>query len=527
MYMKTKQLLVILALLTGALTVGGPAALFAQAADRANYVDVEDGSDDNNGRSVDKAFKTLNKAIDTAKRTAVKKIVLVKSLYYGGGTASDTGDAEILVTSLDSTVVLSKVMINGKGKSNLRFENLRMEGSSGIVGYDGAKIVVGKGCQIPTIRVSDDNTMVTIESNAQVAYKYLPDRDGGSGGEGIVIEGGKVLVQDEVIIAGFDRSGITMSGGELTVQDNVQIHACTGGGMHISAGKMLLKDNVTISGNTKKGYDNDNGGGISITGGDVTIQDNVAITNNTAENFGGGLFLEKQSESHYYSGEHITVHITGNVQITNNTAKYGGGIYSGGSMKNYYDEYNFSTSHAVQDWSGPEKQKTISIAGNSITVEGNTVIKDNKATEGGGIYVAEGSVMTTCFLDAVKKTGTITQRVGGFVMKSGTISGNKADYGAGVYVAAEELSIPEQEVVSKKDPYGVEFIVKNTGKQIDKATFTFTGGSITGNAAELVGGGIYVKDKGAYGPGIGTAAGSVTGNSAGDGEGEDVYRLTE
>jgi hypothetical protein len=63
------------------------------------------------------------------------------------------------------------------------------------------------------------------------------------------------------------------------------------------------------------------------------------------------------------------------------------------------------------------------------------------------------------------------------------------------------------------------FLAENTGKQISKPGFTLTGGSITGNAAALEGGGVFVRNKGAYAPGRGT----VTGNTAGDGEGENVY----
>jgi predicted outer membrane repeat protein len=279
--------------------------------------------------------------------------------------------------------------------------------------------------------------------------------------------------------------------------------------MKISGGKTLLKDNVTISGNSAS-YDD--GGGIQLFAGDLTIQDNVSITGNTAKNFGGGLYLQEKNSS----STHTTLRIIGNALIANNTAKYGGGIYVGGSTDNYYGEHDLSL---ISWWQDEKATRTIIRGGTSVILEGNAAIKDNKATEGGGVYIAEGSILTEAVLDGLKKTGVITQKPGGFIMSGGTITGNKADYGAGVYAANSELSIPEQK--AGYDNLYERFTVQNTGKQLIKPSFTFTGGSITGNEAEFVGGGIFVKNKGAYVP----VKGTVTGNSAGDGEGEDVYQL--
>jgi hypothetical protein len=76
------------------------------------------------------------------------------------------------------------------------------------------------------------------------------------------------------------------------------------------------------------------------------------------------------------------------------------------------------------------------------------------------------------------------------------VSGNKAEYGAGIYVL-------------------------KAGSGYKNAKVTITGGKINGNEAEFVGGSIYVERGAAYET-FGGA--SVTGNKAGDGEGEDVFR---
>jgi hypothetical protein len=75
------------------------------------------------------------------------------------------------------------------------------------------------------------------------------------------------------------------------------------------------------------------------------------------------------------------------------------------------------------------------------------------------------------------------------IMESGTIFGNKGEYGAGVFV-------PEE------------------------CTFTQKGGTITRNEAEFTGGGVYVESGGTYN----AQGGRVTGNKAGNGDGRDVFR---
>jgi predicted outer membrane repeat protein len=514
--MKIRKMFFAFALVVCAISLGGNAALFAQAADRAYYVDITGGKDDNNGRSVENAFQTLEKAFDAAKKTAVKKIVFAKSgSSYDSQAAVDTGDAEILVTSLDNTIAM-RLSIDIEGKSKVRFENVRLIGGLGVRLSKGAQAIVGKDCEIYKILAIDNNTTLTIESNAKLIPTQPPP--GTANETGINISrNAKVLIKDNVIITGYSGAGVGISdiGSELTIQDNVQISACKDLGMRIAGGKTILKGKVAISGNGNANYDNT--GGIRISGGELTIQDDVSVTGNTTKTNGGGLYVTASKDRGTVENgyTHTTVLIKGNAVIANNTAKYGGGIYSTGSQENAFDPDDFWQ----MGWDGIRKQVTILRPGISVTVEGNASIRDNKATEGGGVYLAEGSVQSSYLADSAKGTATITQKPGGFVMTGGTISGNKADYGAGVYVASGEITIPEQRGTYDRRNYN--YSVQNTGKQIAKPTFVFTGGSITANAAEFVGGGIYVKDKGAYVPGKGTA----TGNTAGDGEGENLYQL--
>ncbi|MFP3042173.1 right-handed parallel beta-helix repeat-containing protein [Treponema primitia] len=497
--------------------LAGTTPLFAQAAERAYYVDVEAGNDTNNGRSQEQAFKSIDKALESAKATAVKKIVLLKpantrptdtTSYVGYTSIDDTGDGEITITSLNEPIGFD-LRLSIRGRSKFRFENVRLV-KSGIDLSGGAQAVIGKDAQVFSVSADGSGTLVTIESNAKIINEAMiyDDRQAA----GIRVGGGaKAIVKDDVEITnlpsidrGFEE-GVLVSGGEITIQDNVKITGGKEAGIKFGDGTVTLKGNVSISGINLNTF-NPDGGGIEMTGGTLVIQDNVTITGNTVSGKGGGIFFRPDKQ--------IRATITGNVVISGNKAKQGGGIYIAGTKD---ETFNVGSGTYYFDWESEGNPARRFKGGVLVSLEGSAAIRDNTAVEGGGVYIENGSVFAQYTVDRVKNTATITQTLGGFFMKGGTISGNKADYGAGVYAAGEELSIPEQRGAYTRG----NFEVQNTGKQIAKPGFTLTAGSITGNAAEFVGGGIFVKQSGAYAPGKGT----VTGNTAGDGEGENVYNL--
>jgi hypothetical protein len=108
-------------------------------------------------------------------------------------------------------------------------------------------------------------------------------------------------------------------------------------------------------------------------------------------------------------------------------------------------------------------------------------------------------------------------------MRGGTIQGNKAENGAGVYTEnsgdAIELTYDARKAVRSPSDVSLERGITTTKKSTNIPAFTLSGGSITGNEAEFVGGGVFAKTMAAFSKGTGT----LSGNSAGDGEGEDVY----
>ncbi|MDR2553592.1 MAG: hypothetical protein LBD31_10585, partial [Treponema sp.] len=58
-------------------------------------------------------------------------------------------------------------------------------------------------------------------------------------------------------------------------------------------------------------------------------------------------------------------------------------------------------------------------------------------------------------------------------------------------------------------------------KKVSGPAFVLAGGSVTGNAAQFIGGGIYVKGGASV---FSQGKGTLSGNSAGDGEGVDIHQ---
>ncbi|MDR0876878.1 MAG: hypothetical protein LBN21_02410 [Treponema sp.] len=234
----------------------------------------------------------------------------------------------------------------------------------------------------------------------------------------------------------------TMSGGEIS--GNI---ADKGGG--VSVGRLRDSDshgNFTMTG----GKISDNkaakdGGGIFVTYGDIydnllTINNFIMkggeISNNTAGQSGGGIYG--------YIQEMSGCKINGNKAAAN-----GGGIYINPKRVN----------------DGNMKTSVASVISNGVE------IVDNESKWGGGVYI--GSTRTTGF---------------SFTWQSGSISGNTAEWGAGVFNEPD-------------------------------TTFVLQNGSINGNRSKTVGGGVYVRGNGVFVQN----GGAVTGNIAVDG-GENVFR---
>jgi len=290
--------------------------------------------------------------------------------------------------------------------------------------------------------------------------------------EGSAISGGSVSVET-IIINGGKISGNTYAGNN---------HNCT-----VSALNFTMNGGE-ISGNTSGGVFIRENGTFTMTGGEIS------------GNTGGGVFLEKNaaftmnngkisgnSDSGVSVGENAVFtmnsgEISGNTvslfssSSSSTSSSHGGGVYVGNgsftmnSGKISGNTSFFSSSASYSNSSSPQSGGGgVYVSGGTFTMNGGEISGNTAAafynaytytptrsSYGGGVYVGGGNFRET---DSDEKNGT-------FIITGGTISGNTADFGGGVYVASRRT-----------------YIDYRTAYVWGSGIFTMTGGSISGNVA--------------------------------------------
>jgi hypothetical protein len=304
---------------------------------------------------------------------------------------------------------------------------------------------IGEGAKISD--TGSDEILITGKQNAGDAEKA-------------VIKGGVRLDDTKVRFTHIRLESELSANGTVTLGEGVVV---TGG--ISNRGTLTMTGNAQITGGT--GESGINNGEYYRGGGATIMSGNARITGCSVGVKGGTLTMSDNAEISGNKGMGVTagtVTLSGNAKISGNE---GVGVYAG--IVTLSDNAEISGNKGggvslVSYWGYRDRAK--------LTISGNASITGNTAKKGGGVvYVIESG-----------------GQGGDIVMEGGTISGNKAEYGAGVYV-------------------------------LKGCSFTQKGGTITGNEAEFVGGGVYAESGGTY-----TAqGGTVTGNKAGDG-GENVFR---
>ena len=211
----------------------------------------------------------------------------------------------------------------------------------------------------------------------------------------------------------------TLTGGSIT--NNVGYH--TGAGIYIrfdsdqvDIGKVLISGNQALNDRDNGKY-NGKGGGIYAEGGDVTIS-GATITNNTAEQNGAGVMV-----GHNDKADHCTVNITGDTEIKNNHGGIGGGVYVANdaecSISGNTKIENNTTGTTV--WStAPSGGGIAVIAKGVLNISENVSIQNNQAVKyGGGIY-SNGTVEING--TNVMISGNKAERGGGIDHREKTVS---------------------------------------------------------------------------------------------------------
>ena len=265
-----------------------------------------------------------------------------------------------------------------------------------------------------------------------------------------------------------------------------------------------LTGGVIYGGKGAKGKGNSDGAGggaVYVKEGSLTLAGGNLAGNQSGEsyygstNLGGAVRLEVGSTFTMIDGS-----------ITGNCGRGGGFSASRSTVYLYGGEisYNYSS----DDGGG------ISASGGTVTMTDGFSITGNKAEDaGGGIsfggYVNDNNPAT-------------------FTMSGGTVAGNSARTGGGVYIGGSEEGVTFtmnggtiRENSAKKSGnlpgYG-------GGVYLARGTFELTGGSIENNTSDNSGGGIYLyRNNYTYNPCLKLSGGTIRGNHAGSSAGGVGY----
>jgi predicted outer membrane repeat protein len=452
--------------------------VFAQTGIRAYYVRADGNDENNNGRSEEAPFKTLAKAIEMTSRGAVKTIVVIGHIYggwensygsSGGGTVSieNSGATEILITGKPGSDETERAVL-----TNGRQLILSVAGNSKI--------------RLENIELSNSGRGIRIQGN-----------------EAIVTLGNGTQIKDCTWI-GKREDYVNSDFYSFRVSEDVK-----GTAISISHGGILVMEGDAIitgcSDTTGRDYYFARGGGVFIEGGSLTMKDNASIVNNGSD-IGGGVYITNYG----YGRNSIpgTLTMLNNSRITNNMAKTGGGIFSCGSIV-LQNSVNISNNSA-NDGGG------IFRVYGELTIKDNVLIQNNTAgNNGGGIFAGATQIGSTLYSP---NNETVL-----LIQGQAKITENIAKNGGGIYISGGKLSITGGEVSKNKAEYGAGIYTDIFSNSFNRgnADFSLSGGSISGNEAEFVGGGVYIATGSTFQQ---SGRSTITGNIAGDGEGENIFR---
>jgi hypothetical protein len=292
-----------------------------------------------------------------------------------------------------------------------------------------------------------------------------------SGNKQITLTSNKIDTYDFFTLTGVHNAiTITIERGTLTLDGVIVTHlpGQEGRGVSIySTGTFIMVDGK-ISGNAAAWA----GGGVYNNGGIFQMQGGI-ITNNNAPEYGGGV----------YNNDGSTFTMSGGI-ISDNTAKNGGGIFNRASLTM---SGNAEISHNVAGYGGGGIS---SASMGTLTMTDNSVIHDNSAFIGGGVFDSGNFQMTGGTIANNIATeyggGVYTNDDSTFAMLDGKIVGNTAKNGGGIYNRAVTTIAGNSEISNNNAGYGGGGI-----SSASMGTLTMTDNSVIHGNSAVTGGGVF------------------------------------
>ncbi|MDR1229954.1 MAG: hypothetical protein LBK61_00990 [Spirochaetaceae bacterium] len=287
-----------------------------------------DGNDKNAGTSEKKPFKTLQRAVEAAAKTSVKKITVIGTIV--GNTMIKDADPtrKKLAKMMDATggQDIAQLLANPTGVLSVQGsldepdpEEILITGKPDATGEERAVLVPPAN--------NEGMTLGIVMSTVRLEHIEI----GGLNKSGVtVLAGVLTLAQGAKVAKGSGENVSAISAllsSVVIMRDDAEIsnnetsgNGADGAGVMLMASVMAMFDNALITGNKTTG----NGGGIMLAGASLNMYGNSAISGNSAGNGGGGIIAVPYTEDEDRYNSQITME--DNAVISGNTARMGGGV---------------------------------------------------------------------------------------------------------------------------------------------------------------------------------------------------------
>jgi hypothetical protein len=259
---------------------------------------------------------------------------------------------------------------------------------------------------------------------------------------------------------------------------------------------LILGENITLQGRTSN-----NASLVRVNSGGTLIMNTGSLIIGNTSPIGGGVYVASGGTFTMNGGK------IGETSSRKNTSPIGGGVYvaSGGTFTMQDGKISYNTATGTVTVTGLSNTSAtgggVYVAG-TFTMRGGEISNNNSTSYEGGVHVAKNGIFT---MDGGKITDNTSTSAGGGVGILGTfimsgnaeISGNKStnSSGGGVNIGPGGTFNMSGSAVISRNTASV-----GGGVAVGGATFTMSGGEISGNIAtgtSAGGGGVYV-DAGAF-----------------------------
>lgn len=318
-----------------------PKALAGEAEKSKNlYLDGQDGDDENDGLSREKALKTFEKAKEKAEENSG-----IENIYVTGTTPVE-GEVSLDKTKTKAKLVRDKsfngYLLSVESKEGATLKDITVDGNSGenkniekslVYVGSGSTLNIQDGAVLKNNQIKDIKNTAT-RGGAVHAYHATVNMTGGNIEDNQATYGGGIYLNGSTL--NFS-GGIVQKNTSNRVEDEAykQIYSAGGGILAYAGSTVNLSNDATVAENSAAEI----GGGISLGSNQAGATNTLNMTGgiidgNTAGAAGGGLFIQgglsngTQSKAYISAGQIINNKMDGS-GITDNRFG-GGGIYVNG-----------------------------------------------------------------------------------------------------------------------------------------------------------------------------------------------------